>query len=641
MLELLKLKVHNIILYPDLEIDFTSLGNLIVITGENRDVSGASNNGCGKSLICDILTDLLFDRTIRGHSQDSFIGDFDKYCWSSVSLVDTEMKYRYLIKKFRNHPLKKDKLIFLKKDEKGKYNLSRKKKIDTYKVIWKEFGINWRTFKNRNYFGQGDNERFLDVTDAKKADIITDIQDLDDLQKCKDKSHISFKECSKKGIELDTSLLSASATLENVERSRVDVELELHDICNQKGKEIEEEKRSAKDLKVKIKYAKVQIKDIREMRSKFSSLKLETEKMNDIIQALDVHNQNAGNLRRDIDIIKSKIIDINEKICTNKEERLSIKEGNIKKCTHCGADLTKSRTKKVQLNILNKIEESKENLKRFRIETKELDKAFLLENKRVKYYRNEEKKIAPLFKKREDVLKKLRIMEKWEAMLGAFKMDYGNKKNRINYLKDEIANIFLGKAFLALLENIKNIKIEKFSLEKERSRVLKEKSKHEIAERAYDLTMRNLFNDFLDQLNYWSNFYLEEMSDNDIEVIFSPSREIKSKKIVDEINAKVMVNNGKPRRFKTFSGGEKGRINVSTQLALFSAEESNIPLIWLDEPLGGVDDEGRDRILELLRKKAEEGTKIVVVSQHSIGSHLGSMLKVVRENNRSEIFLKN
>ncbi len=98
-------------------------------------------------------------------------------------------------------------------------------------------------------------------------------------------------------------------------------------------------------------------------------------------------------------------------------------------------------------------------------------------------------------------------------------------------------------------------------------------SEHEFSERAFETTIRTLFDGFLGNLNHYSNVYLGILSDNDIEVSFTPETKKASKEIVDKINAMVMVNGRKPRPFRTYSGGEIGKIEFSTQIALFSSAD--------------------------------------------------------------------
>jgi hypothetical protein len=213
--EFLELKALNFVLYKSLKIDFTELeGNLIFITGKNFDVSGVDSNCSGKSLIGDILTDLFFDKTVRRHSQKNFIGEWKKWCLTKITLRDTLTKDQYSIIKYRNHPTHNDKVFFVKNTT---VNLSKKTKADTYKVIAKVFGINWSTFKNRNFFGQDDDGRFLRVTDSKKADIIIDIQNLHDLQESQKKAKKNMKEIKLKLLIGETKLESIQEKIKFIE----------------------------------------------------------------------------------------------------------------------------------------------------------------------------------------------------------------------------------------------------------------------------------------------------------------------------------------------------------------------------------------------------------------------------------------
>ena len=90
-LKFLKLTGENFVLYEGFELDFRKLvGNIVFISGTNLDVAGADSNYSGKSLIGDMITDVLFDKTIRRHSQDSFVGAFKKWTLTSLLFKDTE-----------------------------------------------------------------------------------------------------------------------------------------------------------------------------------------------------------------------------------------------------------------------------------------------------------------------------------------------------------------------------------------------------------------------------------------------------------------------------------------------------------------------------------------------------------------------
>ena len=101
MYQILTLKAKNHVHYKNLKINFRKIeDNLIFITGQNFDTSGSVSNGSGKSVIGDLFTDLLFDKTIRRHSPKSFIGKFAKWSYSYISLKNMITEDIFSIKKY-------------------------------------------------------------------------------------------------------------------------------------------------------------------------------------------------------------------------------------------------------------------------------------------------------------------------------------------------------------------------------------------------------------------------------------------------------------------------------------------------------------------------------------------------------------
>ena len=106
MFEIIRLSARNYVHYKKLDINFKELSdNLVFITGRNLDTAGSVSNGSGKSVIGDLITDLLFDKTIRRHSSKSFIGSFAKWNYGLIQVENSITKDLYIIKKYRDHPL--------------------------------------------------------------------------------------------------------------------------------------------------------------------------------------------------------------------------------------------------------------------------------------------------------------------------------------------------------------------------------------------------------------------------------------------------------------------------------------------------------------------------------------------------------
>jgi iron complex transport system ATP-binding protein len=78
------------------------------------------------------------------------------------------------------------------------------------------------------------------------------------------------------------------------------------------------------------------------------------------------------------------------------------------------------------------------------------------------------------------------------------------------------------------------------------------------------------------------------------------------------------------RQVTTLSGGESQRVSIATAIA------QQTPVLLLDEPLSAQDVRSRTRIIELLRKLAEDGVTVVVVA-HSNESELTWADKVIKQ----------
>jgi len=638
MFKLLKLEAYNFVLYKKLKIDFSNLSdNLVFIVGENKETAGSDSNGCGKSLIGDLLTDLLFDDTIRKHSPDSFVGRFDYYYRGYLSILDEDTKDIFHISKYRNHPVHKSKVRFIKESSTGeKKNLSRKKRSDTYKVIGESLNINWKTFKNRNFFGQNDLKRFLDVPDSMKGEIISDIQDLTDLQKCKDKSHKLFREEVKKVEDIEQRMQILSASIEVIKNNKKKITEELNSRKKASKIRIEQLKKECISIKEKIKYALSQSKGMDSLRKKLSVLKTDIDNFNKLLNTIGNIRSKIYDTKESISVFSSQKESIQENIFGKKKSQSDIKLDKIKKCGYCGAGLKEYKRKSTLLsyyeNEIEKLSAKDFNLSETLVNLKE---EFKSKEEILKKLDKEKNSFIPVVNKREKLLNDLRIKEKWNFQKKSFVSEFNIKKKMISeYLKEYKGSE--NNSVLISLDSDEKIKVNQLNQkQRELKEISDQKEKYEIMENAYELSMRKMFSDFLDQLNFFSNYFLGILSENDVSVVFSPKKKLKSKKIVDEITVRVSVNKDKPRDIRTYSGGEKSRINISTQLSLFSSADSPMALLFFDEPFVGVDKEGRDRIIQILRERADEGTLIIVISHEDIVRGYGNMLNVVRDNGRS------
>lgn len=91
----------------------------------------------------------------------------------------------------------------------------------------------------------------------------------------------------------------------------------------------------------------------------------------------------------------------------------------------------------------------------------------------------------------------------------------------------------------------------------------------------------------------------------------------------DEIMGQLYLTHLANRRVTTLSGGESQRVAIAQAIA------QNTPVLLLDEPLSAQDIDSRQRIIELLKKRADAGSTIVVVA-HSHENDLSWADKVIK-----------
>jgi DNA repair exonuclease SbcCD ATPase subunit len=125
-----------------------------------------------------------------------------------------------------------------------------------------------------------------------------------------------------------------------------------------------------------------------------------------------------------------------------------------------------------------------------------------------------------------------------------------------------------------------------------------------------------------------TNDYLAELSDGRFTIEFSV--------VSDKLNVNI-TDNGNVVDIVALSSGELARVNTSTLLALrklmASISKSKINVLFLDEVISVLDDQGREKLVEVLMKE-ELNTYIV---SHSWSHPLLAKLEVVKEDNVSRI----
>ena len=131
------------------------------------------------------------------------------------------------------------------------------------------------------------------------------------------------------------------------------------------------------------------------------------------------------------------------------------------------------------------------------------------------------------------------------------------------------------------------------------------------------------------ELEITINHYLSLLSDGQFQVEFKLDKE--------KLNISV-INNGIGTPIETVSGGEFSRIQTSILLAIRSLLSklggSSINLLFLDEITGVLDDEGKEKLIEVLQN---EGNLNVFLISHDFTHPLIEKISIEKQENISSI----
>lgn len=187
--------------------------------------------------------------------------------------------------------------------------------------------------------------------------------------------------------------------------------------------------------------------------------------------------------------------------------------------------------------------------------------------------------------------------------------DIGEIKAKLDKLVDTLVILDNFK----LYQGIEDKKLKLSNLNEEYKQLVKKREKcHElkkIIEEESALTFENMILTFNDILNEIVGEIFE-----DISIHLGMFKKLKGKgDLKPQFNMKVLLKDNEYDNLNFLSGGEKDRISIALTLTLSTL--LNKPIIMFDESMSSLDEEMRERCLELIKKYA--GDKILINICHS------------------------
>jgi len=633
------LVAENFLSFKELTYAFPDQG-LHFIGGEKIGSSIAVSNGAGKSAFTEALCWGLYGKTIRNFDADDIVNwDVKKDCAVHVIVEDGAQEYE--ISRFRNHTENGNELYLMRDLE----ELTKSTTAETQKEIDKILGMNWSVFTSAIIFGERAC-RFAEAKEAEKKEIFDEIL----------LSHLDFVDAQKKVKadlnDLKMAVVTLEAQIEQADGLENQVVYDIEVLEKEKA-EIEEKKESVvtqiNEIKVVITGCRKKREGIKKKwdvaQDKHAGLKKLAAKSNEMYTEVIEQKQKA---QKDLLLQQSdagKNLEVARTNVTSFKVRLSeytvVKDGG--ECPTCFQPLKDAKKLKDKITLYtNNLLNEESLVKNFKSIYDALAKQEEIENEK--------------WNKKEDAV----IANEGEAEKAVeTKLDEINDYS--DQMKDIVHEIELKKQEIESLEK---------SHEQEEQHILKEIERKKDQIKKYRKARKKAedkvgeLRDKEDYLKFWVEgfgnqglksflieiiiptlndqvgYYASALLDSTIKIEFDTETTLKSGEIRDKFNIKLTID-GKEANYKSYSSGEKGRIDTAILLALqnliFSRGANNSNLIIFDEIFEHLDIIGIERTVNLLKEEAKDKAIYVISHQNEFADYFDNVIMIKNEKGISRL----
>ena len=571
-------------------------------------------NGSGKSSIAMIIQETLFNKNVKGIKKSDILNRWSKEKnWNSELTFVADGK-DYVVAVNRVGAQTKVKLL-----ENG-VDISDHKVLDTYKLISNIVGVDFDVFSQLTYQSSTDLLEFLKATDANRKKFLINLFNLE--------KYIAIGETIKaKATENDRELSKIQGELKSIEdflamvtipeeMQRVEVPEADESIQQQIGvlqQELDNYETTCKKIDRNNMY--IEERDSLQFEAGLTApAEFEWwDQYQTLKQDLVMSQRTQAKLKEDITKIRvndtcpscgqtidtshleTLKVELNEKL----EHEITQYNAGLDKATRWSEEIKKIDAEKT------KYSENKRKIERFEHLTQ------LIDNSISKNYPN----IGDIETNIQD------LKQKWKTISAAvFEAQQHNEQAGINNAKRE-----------ALIEQKNDFTFRQKSVKNDILTKSNKANSLNILKKAFSTSGIVAFKleNLTKELELAINKYLSVLSDGQFQVEFKLDKE--------KLNISV-INNGISTPIETVSGGEFSRIQTSILLAIRSLLSklggSSVNLLFLDEITGVLDDEGKEKLVEVLQ--SEDNLNVFLIS-HDFTHPLIDKISIIKDNNISSI----
>jgi DNA repair exonuclease SbcCD ATPase subunit len=571
-------------------------------------------NGSGKSSISTIIQEILFNKNVKGIKKTDILNRWSKNkTWgASLTFTADSIEYEVVIKRVGAQT--KVQLL-----EAG-VDISEHKVLDTYKKISDIVGSNFEVFSQLTYQSSTDLLDFLKATDTNRKKFLINLFNLE--------KYIDIGEKIKlKSSELDKEVNITQGELKSIQDflNNTSIPSKIEEVAVPNADEA---------ITVRISDITREIANINNTCRKIDRNNMYIQERDGLHFELGIKEPTAFEFMDEYQTLKMDLVVLNKEIANLEKELANIKIND--KCNACGQTIDTTHIVVIKEDLQLKIASNKivqiESLDKARAWSKEIES---IQVQKLFFTNNQEK------------------VNRFEQLAQLIDVTVPKEFPNVTELQNELRQLQTiastnSKEINDAIEHNKrvsahNAKVDALIEQKNEFTIRQDNVKDDILTKSDQSVSLNILKkafstsgivafkleNLTKELEVTINYYLSLLSDGQFQVEFTLDKE--------KLNITV-INNGISTPIETVSGGEFSRIQTSVLLAIRSLLSklggSSINLLFLDEITGVLDDEGKEKLVEVLQK--EHDLNVFLIS-HDFTHPLIDKISIVKNNNISSI----
>ena len=581
---------------------------------KNRITQLTAPNGSGKSSIAMIIQEILFNKNVKGIKKSDILNRWSKTKQWSGTIEFTIGTNEYKVSVVRSGAQTKVKLI-----ENGT-DISDHKVLDTYKKIQQIVGLDFEVFSQLTYQSSTDLLEFLKATDTNRKKFLINLFNLEKYIQIGEKVKIKATSTDRETLKLHGELKS------------VDDFLKFTDIPSKK--EMIETPEIDPALQRKIGVLAAEIDNYNETCKKIDRNNMYISERDNLSFRVDISKPDSFEDSDKLYKMKDDFLVLQNELKSMKTEFNGIDDRDT--CPACGQKIDNDKALQLKTTLENKIYLAQSNVTMYTTQINTLEDDLRKHQSAQRVYEQNQKAIER-FEQLSQLIDK--NMPSEYPNVGSIKNEiksltdiYNNQKLKHEEAMQHNNGVTAHNAKVdALLDQKEDFKNRQVSLKNDTVSLQNQLNSLNILKKAFSTSGIVAFKleNLTKELEITINHYLSLLSDGQFQVEFKLDKE--------KLNISV-INNGIGTPIETVSGGEFSRIQTSILLAIRSLLSklggSSINLLFLDEITGVLDDEGKEKLIEVLQS---EGNLNVFLISHDFTHPLIEKISIEKQENISSI----